>query len=61
MGAMPHPTPGPRVPPHQGHIAPVNAEVGCQGVIARQKWRLALGTAGVAIGGCHHLQASRER
>lgn len=49
MGAMPHPHPGDRVPPHQRHVAPVNTEVRCQGVIAGQKWRLALGTASMAV------------
>lgn len=46
--------------PHQGHVAPVNAEVGRQGVIAGQEWGLALGTAGLAVWGCHHLQAGGE-
>lgn len=60
MGAMLRPHPRARVPPHQRHIAPVNAEVRCQGVVAGQKRRLALGTASMAVGRRHHLQAGGE-
>lgn len=60
MGAALHPHPRAGAPPHQRHVAPVNTEVRCQGVIAGQKWRLALGTASMAVRRRHHLQAGGE-